>query len=133
MPNGISNRQKAEELRHQKRLRAARAEALSGKSPPRPIPSADEGETGVCEPFRGANRAGEQMIERRGRWNPSPDQISIAIDAATARLSLVQAAKVVGVGPRSLWLFCRRLNLGIFAGWKDRPRYKAVSKGGVDG
>jgi hypothetical protein len=34
MPNRISNRQKAEELRHQKRLRAARAEALAGKDPP---------------------------------------------------------------------------------------------------
>jgi hypothetical protein len=36
MPNGISNRQKAEELRHQKRLRAARAAPLAGKVPPRP-------------------------------------------------------------------------------------------------
>jgi hypothetical protein len=38
MPNGISNRQKAEELRHQKRPRAARAAPLAGKVPPRPIP-----------------------------------------------------------------------------------------------
>jgi hypothetical protein len=38
MPNRISNREKAEELRHQKQLRAARAAPLAGKTPPRPIP-----------------------------------------------------------------------------------------------
>jgi hypothetical protein len=42
MPNGISNRQKAEELRHQKRMRAAMAAPLAGKVPPKavPLPSA---------------------------------------------------------------------------------------------
>jgi hypothetical protein len=44
MPNGISNRQKAEELRHQKRLRAARAAPLAGK------PSTNEAKAGVIEP-----------------------------------------------------------------------------------
>ena len=38
MPNGISNRQKREELRHRKRARAVLAAPLAGKTPPRAIP-----------------------------------------------------------------------------------------------
>jgi hypothetical protein len=38
MPNGISNRQKRDELRHQKRMRAAMAAPLAGKVPPKAIP-----------------------------------------------------------------------------------------------
>jgi hypothetical protein len=42
VPNRISNRQKAEELRHRKARQAERADALGGKSPVRlvPVPSA---------------------------------------------------------------------------------------------
>jgi hypothetical protein len=65
------------------------------------------------------------MKERRGRWNPSPAQISLAIDCATARMPLEKAAVLLNIKPRSLWIFARRIDLpGIFGIWRDRPRYK---------
>jgi hypothetical protein len=46
--------------------------------------------------------------ERRGKWHPSQQQISIAIDAAAARLPIEKAAELLGVGPRTLWIFAKR-------------------------
>jgi hypothetical protein len=67
----------------------------------------------------------------RGRWHPSPAQISLAIDAAAAKLPLDRAAELIGIKPRSLWLFGRRAGLPLFGIWRDRPRYKAISSGPV--
>jgi hypothetical protein len=71
------------------------------------------------------------MKKLRDRWNPTPEQISIAIDCAVARMPITRAAELVGVGPRTLWLFTKRVGLpGIFGAWKDRPRYVSVSSVG---
>jgi hypothetical protein len=72
------------------------------------------------------------MRERRGRWDPTKQQISLAIDAAIARMPLDRAAELIGIRPRTLWIFTRRVDLpGIFRAWKDRPRYKPVSRATV--
>jgi hypothetical protein len=63
----------------------------------------------------------------RGKWHPSSDQISLALDCAAARLPIVRAAALLGVGPRSLWIFIRRLGLPLFDVWRDRPRYVPFS------
>jgi hypothetical protein len=65
-----------------------------------------------------------------GRWHPTPQQISLAIDCAAAKLPLEKAAGIVGIAPRTLWGFTRRIDLpGIFGTWRDRPRHKAISAG----
>jgi hypothetical protein len=70
------------------------------------------------------------MKKTQGRWSPTKQQISIAIDAAIARMPLDRAAELIGIGPRTLWIFTRRVGLpGIFKAWKDRPRYVPVSSG----
>jgi hypothetical protein len=72
------------------------------------------------------------MKKLRGRWAPTPQQISLAIDCAVARMPIVKAAELLGVGPRTLWVFTRRVGLpGIFGAWRDRPRYVPVSSGPV--
>ena len=43
------------------------------------------------------------------RWKPSPDQISLAIDCATARVSIGSAAALLGISPRTMRSFLRRL------------------------
>jgi hypothetical protein len=64
----------------------------------------------------------------RGRWHPGQQQISLAIDLAVARMPIEKAAELLNIGPRTLWLFARRTGMtGIFAAWRDRPRYKPVS------
>jgi hypothetical protein len=69
------------------------------------------------------------MTERRGRWHPSPEQVSLAIDCAVARMPIMQAAGLVGVKPRTLWLFAKRVGSpGIFGAWKDRPRVSVASR-----
>jgi hypothetical protein len=69
------------------------------------------------------------MKERRGRWSPSREQISLAIDCAAARMPISKAAELIGIGPRTLWIFTRRVNLpGLFGAWRDRPRYVVVSR-----
>ena len=45
----------------------------------------------------------------RGRWAPSPEQISLAIDCATAKMPIDKAAELIGVRPRTLWLFAKRV------------------------
>jgi hypothetical protein len=65
----------------------------------------------------------------KGRWSPSPAQISVAIDCAIARMPIARAAELLGIGPRTLWIFTRRLDPSIFAAWRDRPRYLPVSRG----
>ena len=42
-------------------------------------------------------------------WKPSPDQISLAIDCATARVSIGSAAALLGISPRTMRSFLRRL------------------------
>jgi hypothetical protein len=66
----------------------------------------------------------------RGRWSPSPEQISVAIDCAVARMPLEKAAELLGIKPRTaFWVFARRIGLpGIFGAWRDRPRYVPVSR-----
>jgi hypothetical protein len=46
-----------------------------------------------------------------GRWSPSPEQIELVIDCVTARLPLGKAAELLGVGPRTVWIFARRIGM----------------------
>jgi hypothetical protein len=66
------------------------------------------------------------MTERRGNWQPSAAQISLCLDCAAAKMPLEKAAALLNIGPRSLWIFTRRLGLPIFEIWRDRPRHKPV-------
>jgi hypothetical protein len=45
----------------------------------------------------------------RGRWAPSPEQIELVIDCATAKVPLEKAAELVGVKPRTVRIFSRRI------------------------
>jgi hypothetical protein len=55
-----------------------------------------------------------------GRWHPSQEQISLAIDCAVARMPIGKAAGLLGVGPRTLWLFAKRAGLpDIFGAWRE--------------
>jgi hypothetical protein len=60
---------------------------------------------------------------KRGRWSPSSQQISLAIDCAVARMPIARAAEILGVGPRTVWLWARRIDLPVFDAWRARPRY----------
>jgi hypothetical protein len=55
------------------------------------------------------------------RWKPSPEQISLAIDCATARVSIGSAAALLGISPRTMRAFLNRLE-------KARAQ-KAISSG----
>jgi hypothetical protein len=69
-----------------------------------------------------------------GRWKPTPEQIALAIDCAVARMPITRAAGLVGVGPRTLWLFAKRVGLsGIFGAWRDQPRYVLPVSSGSGG
>jgi hypothetical protein len=68
------------------------------------------------------------MKKTRGRWSPSPEQISLAVDYATSRMPITRAAELLGVGPRTLWLFARRIGLPIFAAWEGLPACVAGSR-----
>jgi hypothetical protein len=71
------------------------------------------------------------MKKHRGRWNPSSEQVSVLIDCAAARMPLAKAAELVGVAPRALWIFVRRIGLpSLFGAWKDRPRYAVGARTG---
>jgi hypothetical protein len=48
------------------------------------------------------------MKKPRGRWSPSPEQVELVIDCAVARMPLEKAAELLGVGPRTVWIFARR-------------------------
>ncbi len=43
------------------------------------------------------------------RWKPSSEQIALAIDAATARMPLERAAELLGIKPRTLRGFLKRI------------------------
>jgi hypothetical protein len=45
----------------------------------------------------------------RGRWTPSSEQIALAVDCAVARVPLEKAAELIGVRPRTLWMFAKRI------------------------
>jgi hypothetical protein len=78
--------------------------------------------------WQASGRGGLGMKKLRGRRSPSLEQISLATDCAVGRMPIVKAAELIGVAPRTLWLFAKRINLpGIFGAWKDRPRYVPVS------
>jgi hypothetical protein len=70
---------------------------------------------------------GPGMKKLRGRWTPTPQQISVAIDCAVARMPITRAAELLGIKPRTLWVFARRVDLPVFGAWKDRPRYVPFS------
>jgi hypothetical protein len=55
----------------------------------------------------------------RGRWSPSPQQISLALDCVAARVPITRAAELLDVKPRTLWVFARRLDLPLFRAWRD--------------
>jgi hypothetical protein len=44
-----------------------------------------------------------------GRWKPTPEQISTIVDCAAAHMPLEKAAALVGVKPRSLLIFAKRI------------------------
>ena len=46
------------------------------------------------------------------RWQPSPEQIALAIDCAVARVPIERAAVLLGIKPRTLQSFCRRIGAG---------------------
>jgi hypothetical protein len=48
------------------------------------------------------------MKKVRGRWSASPEQIELVLDCARARMSLEKTAELLGVGPRTVWIFARR-------------------------
>jgi hypothetical protein len=65
----------------------------------------------------------------RRRWSPTPQQISLAIDCATARMPITRAAELLGVGPRTLWIFVKRLGLpGLFDVWQQQDRPPCVGR-----
>jgi hypothetical protein len=68
------------------------------------------------------------MKRVRGRWSPSSDQISLALDCAAARMPITRAAGLLGVGPRTLWIFAKRVGLPIFAAWEGSPARVAGSR-----
>lgn len=68
------------------------------------------------------------MKKLRGRWSPSPEQISLCIDCATARMPITRAAELLGIGPRTLWIFAKRSGLPIFAAWEGLPACVAGSR-----
>jgi hypothetical protein len=49
------------------------------------------------------------MKKIRGRWSPSPAQVALIIDCATAKLLPEKAAQIVGIAPRTLKSFARRI------------------------
>jgi hypothetical protein len=53
------------------------------------------------------------------RWQPSPEQIALGIDCAVARIPIERAAELLGVKPRTLRSFCRRIG----------ARQKAITSG----
>ncbi len=69
------------------------------------------------------------MKKLRGRWHPSSEQISLAIDCAAARMPIDRAAVLLGVGPRTVWIWARRIRLPLFDAWRDRPRYVPPPRG----
>ena len=68
------------------------------------------------------------MKKLRGRWHPSPEQISLALDCAAARMPIDRAAGLLGIGPRTLWIFAKRVGLPVFAVWKGIPARVAGSR-----
>jgi hypothetical protein len=57
--------------------------------------------------WQASGRGGLGMKKLRGRWSPSLEQISLATDCAVGRMPIVKAAKLIGVAPRTLWLFAK--------------------------
>jgi hypothetical protein len=51
---------------------------------------------------------GGQVKKQRRRWEPSSEQLATLVDCSVARLPLVKAAELIGVGPRTLRGFSRR-------------------------
>jgi hypothetical protein len=118
---GIPKKQQQAEQRA-KRRQAASGLVLGGKKQAKAV---------VSEPFCGSSPVVLQMKKVRRRWHPSSQQISLAIDCAAARMPITRAAELLGVGPRTLWIFVKRCSLSIFDVWQqqDRPsRAKAAHR-----
>ena len=63
------------------------------------------------------------------RWNPTPEQISVAVDCAVARVPLEKAAELIGVRPRTLRSFTldhARVDQANTAGAKRIPCSKSL-------
>jgi hypothetical protein len=51
-----------------------------------------------------------------------------ALDCAAARMPIDRAAGLLGIGPRTLWIFAKRVGLPVFAVWKGIPARVAGSR-----
>jgi hypothetical protein len=60
------------------------------------------------------------MKKLRGRWSPTTEQIERVIDCSNAKMPLEKAAELLGVKPRTIWLFARRHGVP-FAAPAGRP------------
>jgi hypothetical protein len=49
------------------------------------------------------------MKKLRNRWHPSSAQIALLVDCATARMPVEKAAELLGVKPRTIWIFGKRV------------------------
>jgi hypothetical protein len=67
----------------------------------------------------------------RGRWSPSREQISLAIDCS--RMPITRAAELIGVGPRTLWLFAKRVGLPGLDDLRKRTSDKRIKAIGILG
>jgi hypothetical protein len=132
----VTSRQRCKATSQGRGSRDARdsQEAAAGraarKAPPGRV-RACPGRQVVSEPFCGSSPVVLQMKKVRRRWHPSSQQISLAIDCAAARMPITRAAELLGVGPRTLWIFVKRCSLSIFDVWQqqDRPsRAKAAHR-----
>jgi hypothetical protein len=66
--------------------------------------------------------------ERRGKWQPSKEQISLAIDCATARMPIERAAALLNIGPRTLRIFSKRAGSPVFEAWRAVSRSSGAAR-----
>jgi hypothetical protein len=76
---------------------AAPCASISGKKG-QPRPSASSDGTG-----------GGQVKKPRRHWKPSSAQLATIVDCSVARMPLEKAAALIGVGPRTLRSFSKRV------------------------
>src|SRR3977135_348686 len=87
-------------------------------------------ESGCSTAQHGCDGLGKGTGMTRRRWSPTQQQISVAIDCAVARMPITRAAELLGIGPRTLWIFVKRLGLpGLFDVWQQQDRPSCVGRG----
>jgi hypothetical protein len=69
------------------------------------------------------------MKKVRGRWAPTPAQVELVVDCANAKMTLERAAEIVGVKPRTIWLFGERIGRP-FPAPVGRPRAPEAAASG---